>query len=166
MKVDIRNVIGKSPFYAEILTAYNFWLSRDGKVNNKKFFEEVIQSKIPNYGMRSWYNFVKNYTTENGLQPSNQTIDTPPEEIHQEIQTTMLSNQEATARLIRSALNISANAAAKIAANPELLSNKEKLEIGIKAMKAQDSRIHAVGKLREDNREQERFDRAFSDASY
>jgi hypothetical protein len=33
-------------------------------------------------------------------------------------------------------------------------------------MKAQDSRIHALGKVREDKREQDKFDRAFSGAAY
>lgn len=33
-------------------------------------------------------------------------------------------------------------------------------------MKAQDSRIHALGKVREDSREQVKFERAFNNAAF
>ena len=69
-------------------------------------------------------------------------------------------------KLISSILNISATAALEIIKDPTKLTTKERIELGLKGMKAQDSRIHAVGKLREDNREQERFDKAFSGASF
>ena len=52
---------------------------------------------------------------------------------------------------------------------PEKLETWEKKILAdslFKAMKAQDSRIHAIGKVREDGREEEKLNRAFEDAAY
>lgn len=164
------NILVNHPSYDKIMSAYNDLLKEKGKVNNKKFYETVILKEIPDYDMGSWYYFLKRFKTEAGITKEIEIVpsptaplSTPPET---QVAKTMLSNQEATVALISGILNISAKAAKDIIEHPELLSTKDRLEIGMKAMKAQDSRIHAVGKLREDNREQERFDRAFSSSQF
>ena len=51
---------------------------------------------------------------------------------------------------------------------PEKLETWEKKILAdslFKAMKAQDSRIHAIGKVRDDGREEEKLNRAFEDAA-
>jgi hypothetical protein len=167
-KVQPNNRLVNSSAYPIILSQYNELLARDGKVNNKKFYEDVVREKIPSYSMQAWYDFVKRFKSSSGLVAT--TVSNLPlnakEDSEIEVKTTMLTNQEATAKLIAGILNISATAAQNIIDNPELLSTKDRIELGLKGMKAQDSRIHAVGKLREDNREQERFDRAFDSASF
>jgi hypothetical protein len=168
IKVQPNNRLVTSLAYPIILAQYNELCARDGKVNNKKFYEEVVREKIPSYSMQAWYDFVKRFKTSAGLVAV--TVSNVPvnnkEDIENETKVTMISNQEATAKLIAGILNISAEAAQKVIENPELLSTKDRIELGLKGMKAQDSRIHAVGKLREDNREQERFDRAFDNSSF
>lgn len=161
------NRLTTSPAYPKILHQYNEILQNEGKVNSRKFYEDVVKKEIPNYALQTWYSFLKRFKTSGGLIEADPTPGGyPTQEIEAEVQKTMLSNQDATVALIRGALNISALAARRIVENPELLSVKDQIELGLKAMKAQDSRIHAIGKVREDNREEEKFNRAFSDANY
>lgn len=164
------NILANSEHYSTILEKYNEELKENGKVNNKKFYEEVIHPLLPDYHMQSWYKFLRRFKGNDGLEIATVAhIDGPIENgppAQQNLAMTILSNQQATAKLVAGLLNVSADAAAAIMANPNLLSPKERVELGIKIMKAQDSRIHAVGKIREDTREQEKFDRAFDDAAY
>lgn len=159
-----------SPAYQRILHEYNNRLKTDGRVNNKKFYEEIVSPAISNYSLQAWYQFVNRFKSEAGLIVAEVVSHNNGLEIKKdadaEVTKTLMTNQAATATLIQSTLNISADAARRILENPQLLTEKEKIEIGLKAMKAQDSRIHAIGKLREDNREQEKFDRAFSDSQF
>lgn len=141
-------------------------LKRDGRVNNKNFYETIILAEIPDYKMSNWYKFLTRFKTEAGIVAVSPQGPVMHGADGQELAATMRTNQVATIEVIQRFLNISADAAQKIMEDPSLLSIKERAELGLKAMKAQDSRIHAVGKLREDNREQERFDRAFGDAAY
>lgn len=163
------NILANHPAYQKLMTAYNELLKRDGKVNNKKFYEDVILPEIPEYTMTSWYHFLKRFKTEAGIVPiSVPTAHAPVAigEVGAELKRTFLSNSEATQSAIASALNLSAEALQEIIENPTLLSTEKRAELFLKVMKAQDSRVKAVGTIRADNREQERFDRAFDNASY
>lgn len=162
------NRLVNSAAYPIILSQYNDLLARQGKVNNKKFYEEIVKPAIPSYSMQAWYNFLKRFNTPSGLVATEVSTEAKEDKslVEGETKVVMLTNQEATAKLIASILNISAEAALEIINDPTKLSPEKRMELGLKAMKAQDSRIHAVGKLREDNREQERFDRAFEGANY
>ncbi len=171
LKASPTNTLVAHPSYQKIMHLYNEELQHEGKVNNKKFYETVILKEMPEYHLQSWYQFLKRFKTDHGIIPATitgpsglGTLSTPS--AANDVARTMLSNQEATAKLVAGLLNISADAAADILADPTKLSPKDRLELGIKIMKAQDSRIHAVGKLREDNREQEKFDRAFDSAAF
>lgn len=164
------NRLVTSPAYEKILHAYNDELQAKGKVNNKKFYEEVISKEIPNYSLQAWYQFLVRFKTEHGLIAAEVVQVVPTTEIgplppDQQLVKTLQSNQAATAAFIQTALNIGADRAKQILEHPELMTAKEAMDFALKAMKAQDSRMHAIGKIREDNREQEKFDRTFSDAA-
>lgn len=167
MKALKTNRIVNSPAYPKILEQYSEWLQRNGKVNAKEFFERIVSPEIPGITLDGWYYFLKRFKTENGIMKA-EIAEVRPEAIagdaEEKTVAIMLSNDEATRKLIQATLNISATAAQEIIEHPEKLSTKERLELGLKAMKAQDSRIHAIGKIREDKREQDKFERAFSDA--
>lgn len=158
--------------YPKIMSAYNEILARDGKVNNKKFFEEVVSKEIPSYTMSAWYQFLKRFKTERGL--TTITATTPAETrtapagelAEQEVAETFLSNNEALQQAIANALNISARALKDVMENPELIPAEKRAELFLKVMKAQDSRVKAIGAMRADNREQERFDRAMDNAAF
>lgn len=161
------NILVNHPSYLKIITQYNEELKRRGKVNDKRFLEEVIATEIPHYSLMSWYQFLRRFKTNAGIIASetlSATSDVPTADAN--LAKTLLSNQAATASFIQAALNIGADRAKMILENPALLTAKEALDLSIRAMKAQDSRIHAVGKIREDNREQERFDKAFDNSAY
>lgn len=170
MKALSTNILVNHPSYRKILDAYNTALKTQGKVNDKKFWSEVIVPEIPDYALQTWYSFLKRFKTANGITEAEVTPGVGVKSLNviseNELAQTMLSNKEATAALIQAALNISAAAARRILENPHLLSDKEKVELGLKTMKAQDSRIHAIGKVREDNREEQKLERAFSDEAY
>lgn len=174
------NALVNHPAYGKIIMAYNEILKRDGKVNNKKFYEEVVKPEIPDYKMISWYKFLERFKIHSGIVavevPKDKELVAPgevipsngitTEQVVQNTITTMQTNQAATASFIQSALNIGARRAQQILENPELMTAKEAMDFALKAMKAQDSRIHAIGKVREDNREEEKLNRAFAMEAY
>lgn len=168
MRALATNKLVNSPHYEKILTAYNNKLAKEGKINNKKFYEEVILPLMPDYDMGSWYYFLRRFKTSVGIQfavvetPETGPLETPESALTK----TFRNNNVATAELVSSLLNVSADAAKDILENPNLLSPEKRIELGIKIMKAQDSRIHAIGKIREDAREQDKFDRAFEAANF
>lgn len=169
-----RNKLTSHPSFPKIIAAYNTLLAQKGKVSGLKFYNDVILPEIPDYSLDSWYFFLKKFRTEAGIVPiaagAGMNGRTPTTSAAAEgiadLQRTFLTNSEATQKSIAAALNISAAALQDIIANPELLSVKERAELFVKVMKAQDSRVKAVGAIRADNREQERFDRAQSSAAY
>jgi hypothetical protein len=170
MKALPSNRLVSSPAYGKIIHQYNEMLQADGKVNNKKFFEKYVAPELPNYSMTAWYQFLKRFKTQAGIIAAEIANISGAGGLKNaqsaELTKTMLSNQAATTAFIQSALNIGAARAKQILEHPELMTAKEAMDFALKAMKAQDSRIHAIGKLREDNREQERFDKAFDNNAY
>ncbi len=169
--------LASHPKYAVILHQYNEWLQRDGKVNSLKFFNEVIHPVFPEFHVQSWYLFVRKFKTSAGLiaaQAGTQqqiAAGSNADIALQETARTLLTNDQATQRGIHTALNLGAAFYEalwkKYNEAPETLTDFEKRCLSdsmFKAMKAQDSRIHAIGKVREDNRNQARFDHAFKNA--
>jgi hypothetical protein len=158
--------------YPKIMLQYNEWLKRDLKVNNKKFWEEVIRKEIPSYSLISWYKFLNKFKSDIGLKevevmphPGNPNL-APVAIAEGEVALAMLSNQEALQVSIAAAMNISAAALKEIMENPELIPAEKRAELFLKVMKAQDSRVKAIGTIRADNRDQERFERAMDSAAF
>lgn len=169
MKALPTNTLVNHPSYPKIISTYNELLKRDGKVNNRKFYREVVAPEIPDYAEQTWYSFLKKFKTNVGIVAAviaERGGKTAGELASNDLTHTMLSNNEATINAINGILNLGASRIKEILENPQLMTAKEVMDLFLKAMKAQDSRIHAVGKIREDNREQERFDRAFDGANY
>lgn len=171
MKVLSRNILATHHAYPKIIDRYNLELKEKGKVNAKKFYEDVILAEIPDYSLMSWYQFLRRLKTAYGVGPVE--VISPASEpgtsadlAERSAAMTLISNDEATRKLIQGILNISAQATAEMLSDPNNIPSDswKKIELGLKAMKAQDSRIHAIGKIREDKREQDKFDRAFDTA--
>lgn len=164
------NRLVKHDAYGKILMQYNDLLKKDGKVNNKKFYEDVVVKEFPSYALQSWYQFLKRFKTEAGIvavevvKPMGATPSTSG--ITLDVAATLMSNQAATASFIQTTLNIGMERARQILENPQLMTAKEAMDFALKAMKAQDSRMHAIGKVREDNREEEKLKRAFAADAY
>jgi hypothetical protein len=166
------NKLVTSPIYGKILHLYNEELIEKGKVNNKKFYETHILPEMPNYNMQSWYQFLKKFKSKHGIVAATvheafvERAPTITQQQEGQVSKSMLSITEATSRGLTLALNIGHDRLKQIMENPSLMSAKEAADLVFKALKAQDSRMHAVGRIREDNREQEKFERTFSDAAY
>jgi hypothetical protein len=164
------NRLASSPEYQKILHLYNAEFERSGgRVNDSKFYREVILPLLPKYHLQSWYQFLRRFKTTTGLL-SAQVVDGGSRTVcrveEKRLEQNMLTNEIATSRAIQYALNIGAEAAERILKNPELMTDKEAIDLFFKAMRAQDSRIHAIGKIKEDTREQEKLERLFNEATY
>lgn len=168
------NTLATHPAFPKIIAAYNQLLKEKGRVSGLKFFHEVIKPEIPDYDLSGWYYFLKRFKTESGIVPvqatnvkSNMASSASNGVVAMaELQQTFLSNTEATQKSIAAALNISAKALNDIIENPELIPAEKRAELFLKVMKAQDSRVKAIGTIRQDNREQERFDRAMNSSAF
>lgn len=163
------NTLVNHPSYGKILTEYNTQLKEKGKVNNKKFYEQIILKEIPTYNIQSWYYFIKRFKVAGGLQAVTNLPPLTPEAregVEQAVSATLMNNQQATSVGISRALNIASERLRDIMENPQLMSAKDAIDLLFKAMKAQDSRIHAIGKVHEDNREEAKLEKAFSDQAY
>lgn len=173
MKATIKNRIVNDPAYPVIIEMYNKELQEKGKVNKKRFYEEVIKKKIPSYTMSAWYQFIKRFETNVGLVAVGveQQLSSK-QDADNGLQATLLTNEQATAKGIKAALNIGARFYNEILRKyqaGEILTKFEESclkDAMFKAMKAQDSRIHAIGKVREDNREEQKLQKTFEDAAY
>lgn len=166
MRVLSTNILANHEAYPKILAAYNMLLKEKGRVNDKNFYETVVLKEIPEYKMSSWYKFLRKFKTEAGIVPVHSNAPVLHGEEGQALATSMLSNHEATQRAIALALNISADALQKIIEDPTSLSPDKRAELFLKVMKAQDGRVKALGMMRADNREQERFDRMMDSAAF
>lgn len=167
------NRLVTSPQYPKILEIYNSRLREQGlKMSDRKFYLEVVAPLLPGYSISAWYQFLQRFKTDKGLteiavigRPK------PPAQsdariAEGEVAQTMLTNQQATTQMIANILNISAAAAKEIMEDPTKISPEKRVELGLKMMKAQDSRVKAIGAMRADNREQERFEQSMNSAAY
>lgn len=169
MKTLSTNKLASHPAYAKIMHQYNECLIRDSRVNSKKFYEEMILPEIPSYKIQSWYKFLRRFKTTAGLIAA-QVVNGGPNTIknsgENDLLNNMASNEVATQLGMRRALNIGADRLKEIFDNPQLMTAKDAAELFFKAMRAQDSRINAISKIRKDTREEEKFQRAFDEAAY
>lgn len=161
-----RNRLIQSPHYAEILHTYNDLLRKKGKVNKSEFYREHIKPVMPSYSLQAFCQFINRYETTAGLVFDATRLGVDREREERALENNLLSNHAATAAGIQRALNIGMQALEEIEKGKGLMSTKERADFLFKAMKAQDSRIHALGKVREDSREQMKFDRAFGESSF
>lgn len=169
------NTLATSPHYQRIMTEYNELYKRNGRVNASKFYREVVRPLIPNYSRQSFYNFLHRFRTSTGLalavinnaMPGQLPKGSAPYgiDVDAELEHNMMSNQMATTLGIARMLNIGADALQELINDPTKMSVRDRVELLLKAMKAQDSRMSAVSKIREDTRSQARFDREFEDVA-
>lgn len=164
-----RNILVNSPNYGSILAEYNRrFKESQGKVNEKKFWSEIIVPLLPNYGLMNWYQFLRRWRNAAGLEAVARIPLLPQGEPNEE-QKILLSNEIATQTGINAALNIGNKALMDLVNDPRAmakLSPKDRADLLFKAMKSQDSRIHAIGKIKQDNRDEARFNRAFAQDGY
>lgn len=169
-KILSTNRLVTSEHYPEIIRQYNEWFRNGGgKVNNSKFYREVVKPLLPEYKQISFYQFINKFKTRNGLIAAkvgynivNNNIVNPLSEgsisndklaeVESGVAGEMLSVQEATDKGIALMMNISVSRLQEIMDNPELLTAKEAAKLLSLAMKAQDSRINALSKLSEEGR--------------
>lgn len=162
------NPIVTHPSYAEILHDYNEILRTGKKVSQLKFHREVVSVKIPTCSYRSWHYFIKKLENPHALPAVPETIVAANVE-RTELSNILLSNQQATEQGLQAALNIGSIALRDLFNDPIALARmpKEKLaDLMFKAMKAQDSRVHAIGRMKDDRRAEEKFNRLLNNGTY
>jgi len=169
------NKLVNSPHYGTILKEYNEqFAANGGKVNGLQFFKDVILPLMPDYPLRSWYLILKRFKSAAGLEASRQIgkdITLPkvdPIEEQANLENALLNNARATTEGIQAALNVGMEALKKIS-DPDYFStlkDKDKIDLLFKAMRAQDSRINAIARIKQDSREEVKFQKAFDSAAF
>lgn len=157
-----QNTLAASHFYHEIITKFNELLSSNGRVNKKKFFLEEIAPKVPNYSQGAFYKYLSRIQkASNSLLPIAQASQAETRLIEN-----LRDSAEATRIGITAALNIGSDALEEILNNPQSTSVLQRVELLFKAMNAQNNRINALAALRQDRREEVKFQKTFADAAY
>src|SRR3990167_1372064 len=127
MRTISTNRLTQSTHYPVILKTYNEQFAKDGKVNGKKFFREVIQPLIPEYKYDSWTKFLRTYKTQAGLMAEtaeiirNRNLHPTSQQEQDVIVQNLVTADIATKRGIAAALNIGMDALEEISSNPQLL---------------------------------------------
>jgi len=172
------NRLVNSKHYGTILKEYNRqFAENNGKVNSRQFLKDFIAPLIPDYPEASWYKFLKRFKSAAGIEAARQVgkIYTLPKlptgnalEETRNLEVALLENARATTEGIQSALNIGAETLREIfnGERISLMSDKDKIDLLFKAMRAQDSRINAIARIKQDSREEKKFQKAFDDAAF
>ena len=170
------NKLTTSPHYAYILREYTKYFSeckqKHKRTNDGKFFLEVVLPLVPGYNKASWYQYLRRFKTDAGIAVNVVSAIEPQENsmrAENDLGNALMTAQQATQTGINAALNIGAKKLNDLMNDPAAqarMSVKDVIDLLFKAMKAQDSRIQAVKSIKEDNREQAKFDRAFNSATY
>lgn len=178
IRAQARNKLATHPSYPKILAKYNELFCKHGHVNNGKFYREYILPEIPDYHIQSWYQFLRRaFKKEAGLEEAvvgdaydayKKALNKPigKEVVERALSENITLSDEATARGIRLALNVGTAALQKLMENPEKLLMKEAIELLFKAMKAQDSRARVIKEVRQDVREEEKFNKMLNEEIY
>ena len=93
IKARSSNILMSNPAYPRILEEYNLLFKETGgRVNNKKFYEDVIKPSIPSYNINTWYSFLNRFKSNTrGILNANivtERTTTPPVgeiELHQNL---------------------------------------------------------------------------------
>lgn len=170
------NRLANSPHYADILRMYNEQFAIKGKVNLRKFHRDVVLPLIPNYSYISLYQFVKRFASAAGLSiaVNKPLLERPtPEalaEQQEQFKKNLVTNAEAENEGINIALNLVLKKLKEIGDDPinnsKQITLKDAVGFLTQIMKTRDSRINAIGKVKEDNRVQAKFEHAFGNAAY
>lgn len=172
------NKLASSVHYGTILKEYNKVFDaqkeKGKRVNDGEFWKNFIIPLIPDYQRQSWYYFLRKFKTQAGLTAAYNTDLGREIAVKEErglvqediLGEKLLTNEVATSQGIRKALNIGKEAFDLLVNHPEELSVKERAAIFFQAMKAQDSRIHALGRVKEDAREDMKMRQAFEQSAY
>lgn len=159
-----QNALVRSPFYDQIIGKFNEIVTKEGKVNKTKFFNEHVAQLIPGYSKDSFYYFLKKFQkTSTSVLPGTSAL-TPPNETR--LMENLRDSAEATRLGIAAAINIGTDALEEILNNPQKASVLQRVELLFKAMNAQNNRINALATLRQEKREHAKFQKTFNEAAY
>lgn len=157
------NALVKSPHYDEVIGKYADRYRVNGYVPVVDFYKEVVAPLVPEMKYESFRVFIRKFERD-ALAGKTQVM--PEGSKTKKAVRVLLKGDEATRRGIELMLNIGQDALAEIAEKPEILSAKERAALLPIAMRAQDSRINAMARVRQDKRDQLAFEHVFGDAAY
>lgn len=170
-----KNRLARSEHFEEIIRLYREQFEASGgKLNEGIFYKQHIAPRVPGFKLNSWYQFLRRFRNSDRTISLQKVNDSAKEVIIEKksetaLANTILDNQTATQKGISIALTLGAQALEELLSKPELLAKltpAQRAKFLFDAMKAQDSRIKAIRTIREDNRDQQKFDHAFSGAAY
>lgn len=166
-RITKRNVLVNSPHYSVILTEYNS-RSKLGKVNATKFYYEVIAPAVTGYSLSAWYKFLKDFKVAGDLVAVKtvETLTNNDPDAEKTLLNNLATRESATRTGLLAALNLGSKAIQQALKEPEKITLADGMKLLFGAMKAEDSRIVAIGKVRKDLRDEELFNKAMDDETY
>ena len=138
---------------------YETELRRNGKVMLSRFHREKVQPLIPGLSYPAFLERMKRVRKRTAQKTVQKTI-------NEESITAISEVQEDTIRTLSNILRIGADTIRQIIEDPDSLSPKDKLDLFFKAMKAQDSRMVTIAKVKREDREATRFMEKFAEQAY
>ncbi len=182
MAQKLRNRLTLSPHYGAIMEKFRAEFERTyGHVVLKSFYVEHIAPILPTFSYCSFTQFMKQVTADPSALPKivapppsplDGVVIKPPtaaeliEAENAKIQAMIPKLNENAKRGIALMIGIGLDALEDLARHPEQLSATERAKLLPLAMRAQDSRVSSIAKVRQEARDQKAFDRAFNSAVY
>lgn len=151
------------PQRQEIIDKFNEEVAKNGGVNKTEFYNTHIAPILPDFKKEAWFKTIR-------ALERNKKVDLPPEKPKTEIVFTpgsaLVAPAESTREGIKVALNIGREALEQIRENPHLVPPYTRAKLLFDAMNAQNNRINAIAAIRQDRREEAKFQKTFDAATY
>ncbi len=158
------NALAKSPHYDDVMREYGRQMNDAGQVPLAEFFKKHVAPIVPEMRYESFRVFIRKFEMDSLRDGNKDFMPLTPSATG--VMKKLMKGDEATRKGIELMLNIGASALEEIAAHPEKLTPKERVQLLPIAMRAQDSRINAMARVRQDKRDQLAFEHVFGDAAY
>lgn len=180
----LANRLTLSPHYASIMEKYRAEFQKSGRVALKTFHEENIKPILPGFSYVSFCQFMRRAQIDaeqksEGIEAPLPTVGpgaatpalpvgtTDPVVAHTAKIAEMMANMNAnTKKGLALMIGIGLSALEEIAKDPSQLSARDRGLLLAAAMKAQDSRVGAIAKVKQEARDEAAFNRALNTAIY
>ena len=145
----------------------------NGTAHANQFYEDVVFKHCPDTKRKTWLNLAiklkKSFEAKRELIAINQdtellSVDGKSNAANNP--NAMVKSELATLAGVKTALNIGYEALRQIRANPSILPIKDRAELLFRAMAAQNERIKALATMKQEEREEKKFQKSFAEAAY
>lgn len=139
-----------SPQWTTLVELYSNELEKNGLVNKKKFYDSKVRPLMPTISYMSFLARIRRLNKKSEPHLMEKISDA----------------QEHTIRTLNAMLAIGEDTIRKILMDPDSVSPREKLDMFFKAMRAQDSRMATLSRVKREDLESRLFMEKFANQAY